>query len=318
MNAADRLNQRILALKSPVVVGLDPVLSAIPDEYKEPYRNLPNAFEAVAKTLVDFNRDLIDAVAGVVPAVKPQMAFYEKYGWQGCQALEKTVKYARKKGLIVVGDGKRNDIGNTAQAYAQGCLGRVDLLDGGMAPSLDLDWLTVSPFLGTDSLTPFVEVAITNNKGIFILVKTSNPSSGELQNIKMENGKTVAENLAVFVNEQGQQAVGESGYSPIGAVVGATFPAEAETLREIMPKSIFLVPGYGAQGGGADDVAPCFNDDGLGAIINSSRGIMCAYQEKWTAQQCSRADFKLAAREASEKMRDEIVVALKKKRKGGW
>jgi orotidine-5'-phosphate decarboxylase len=311
INIADRLNAKITSTGNPTVVGLDPVLSAVPDIYKKPYYALADSFEAVARTYADFNRDIIDAVCSIVPAVKLQIAFYEKYGVQGLIAFKQTIDYARSKGLFVFEDGKRNDIGNTADAYAQGHLGKVELLNGEKCPSLDLDWLTVSPFLGKDSLIPFVDTCIANNKGIFILVKTSNPSSSDIQNQVTENGNTIYAELAKFVNDQAQRFVGKSGYSSIGAVVGATFPYEAEELRKIMPNSIFLVPGYGAQGGNAQSVVPCFNNDALGAIVNNSRGIMTAWQNRFSAQQCTSENFKNSVEEATLTMRDEIIAALK-------
>jgi orotidine-5'-phosphate decarboxylase len=311
MNIADRLIKKIISLKSPVVVGLDPVLSSIPDVYKDPYCNLSDPFEGVARTLLDFNRDIIDAVYEIAPVVKPQIAFYEKYGPRGFWAFHEIVKYAQSKDMIVIGDGKRNDIGNTATAYAEGHLGKVELLNGEKQPALDLDWLTVSPFMGRDSLDPFIETCINNDKGVFILVKTSNPSSEDIQNRITEKGRTIYADLAAYVNEQAQRFVGEYGYSPIGAVVGATFPYEAEELRKIMPNNIFLVPGYGAQGGDAKSVVPCFNDDALGALVNNSRGIMNAWKEKFTPSQCTKADFKGCVAEATETMRSKIIEALR-------
>ena len=313
VNIADRLNSKIIIMKSPIVVGLDPVLSAIPDIYKKPHLDASNPFEGVARTLLDFNRDIIDVVHNIAPAVKPQIAFYEKYGTWGFWAFQETVEYARSKNMIVIEDGKRNDIGNTAMAYAEGHLGDVELLDGGKRASLDLDWLTVSPFLGRDSLDPFVETCEKCNKGIFILVKTSNPSSDDIQNRVTEKGITIYADLANYVNEQAKRFVGgRFGYSSIGAVVGATFPYEAEELRKAMPNSIFLVPGYGAQGGSANDVVPCFNDDALGAVVNNSRGIMNAWKDKHPPSQCSKEDFKKCVAESSETMRSTIVSTLKK------
>lgn len=313
----DSLIQKIVALKAPVVIGLDPVLSEIPDAYKKPYLAMKNKFAASAKVLYDFNKDMINAFYDIAPAVKPQIAMYEKYGSYGIKAYEKTIQYAKKKGMFVVADAKRNDIGNTAKAYAGAFLGTVDLLDGSHAESFSADWLTVSPFLGSDSITPFVDVCIGNNRGIFILVKTSNPAGGDIQNkISTQTGNTIFSDLARFVNIQSERFVGKFGYSPIGAVVGATYPAEAEELRMLMPKAIFLVPGYGAQGGKADDVVPCFNKGGLGAIVNSSRGIMCAYKTKHSTTTCTKEQFKAATRNAVLDMIKEINTSLNENEKG--
>jgi len=329
MNIADLLNKKIIELKAPIVVGLDPTLPAIPDVYKSPYLQLDNPLEAVAKTILDFNKDIVDSVYEIVPAVKPQCAFYEKYGHWGFWAFEESIKYAKSKGMVVIADGKRNDIGSTATAYAEAFLGEVELLDGRKSSSIGADLLTVSPFLGRDGIAPFVETCEKQGKGIFVLVKTSNPSSSDIQNqvtvgrvaqppaveavashLTIENGRTIFEGLAAYVNEVGKNSIGDSGYSAIGAVVGATYPKEAEVLRQLMPKSIFLVPGYGAQGGGAKDVAPCFNKDKLGAIVNSSRGIMCAYKEKYKATECSKEQYKATVQEATLKMREDISSVL--------
>ena len=240
------------------------------------------------------------------------MAFYEKYGSCGVAAFEKTVRYAKSKGLIVVEDAKRNDIGNTAKAYADGHIGEVELLDGTSAPSFGADFLTVTPFLGSESLHPFIDVCIKNNKGVFVLVKTSNTSSGEIQDVVTEDGLTISQSIAKYVSEQADAFVGEYGYSSIGAVVGATYPEEAILLRKMMPRSYFLVPGYGAQGGGAKDILPCFNEDGLGAIVNSSRGILYTHMSDEERAQCSRREYLASVRAATLKMQEDVYGTLKK------
>lgn len=309
-NCADKLLDLIDEKQNPSVVGLDPSIEQFPSFLKEKRKDDPNAFQAVAETIVEFNCLIIDAVADIVPAVKPQMAFYEQYGSFGVKAFEETVDYAKQKGLLVIDDSKRNDIGSTAAAYANAHLGRSAILDGSRVPALDADYLTVNPYLGSDGIKPFIDACREFGKGIFALVKTSNPSSGELQD-KMVEGRPVYEVVAELVEEWGRDLVGERGYSSIGAVVGATFPEEAERLRAVMPKSIFLAPGYGAQGGTAKDLLPCFNDDGYGAIVNSSRGIIYAYSKDQYKDRFAEEEFHLAARQAALDMRDDIVRTLK-------
>ena len=301
-NIADRLTERICRTKAPIVIGLDPVLARTPDVY---LKEKSSDYAGAARAILEMNMDIIDAIAEYVPAVKPQIAFYEMFGHEGVRAFEQTAAYAKEKGLLVVEDGKRNDIGNTAQAYADGHLGEV-FVGGSKAQSpYNVDFLTVSPFLGPESLLPFVKAAEEYDKGLFILVKTSNPGSGMIQDIKREDGRTVSESLAQLVHEYACQYRGDSGYSPIGAVVGATYPGEAGRLRRLMPYSILLVPGYGAQGGGAADVVPNFNADGLGAIVNASRSILFAYEAEY-GKGCSRAEYKESVRCAAVAMQKEI------------
>lgn len=311
MNIVDRLIENTIKTKNPSVIGLDPDIGKIPACYKVCARG-ENPLEKVADVIYAFNRDVIDTVADLVPAVKPQMAFYEKYGAYGVAAFEKTVAYAKSKGLVVVEDAKRNDIGNTAQAYADGHLGYAELLDGSFSTSFDVDFLTVAPFLGSESLKPFVDVCVKNNKGIFVLVKTSNSSSGEIQDVVTANGMTISQCIAQYVSGQSENFVGRYGYSSIGAVVGATYPQEAVMLRKMMPRSYFLVPGYGAQGGGAKDILPCFHSDGLGAIVNSSRGILYTHMCDDERAQCSREEYLLSVKTAALQMQANIYSVLKK------
>ena len=311
MNIVDRLIENTVKTKNPSVIGLDPDIHKIPACYKENTTSR-EPFEAVADMIYRFNCDIIDTVAPLIPAVKPQMAFYEKYGSLGVAAFEKTVAYAKSKGLVVIEDAKRNDIGNTAQAYADGHLGKVELLDGSLVPSINADFLTVTPFLGSESLRPFVDVCTTYNKGIFVLVKTSNISSGEIQDIPTKTGLTVSQSVAKYVAEQADLFIGKYGYSSIGAVVGATYPEEAVSLRQIMPKSYFLVPGYGAQGGGAQDILPCFNSDGLGAIVNSSRAILYTHMSDEKRLFCTREEYLQSVSDATAIMQKELYAALKK------
>jgi orotidine-5'-phosphate decarboxylase len=280
MNFADKLIAAIQEKNSVVCVGLDPRLDQIPacivDNALSEYDRTP---KAAAEAFIEFNKGIIDAVCDLVPIVKPQIAFYEQYGHEGYRAYEETCAYARAKGLLVLADAKRNDIGSTAAAYAGAFLGEVDLF-GGMASAMDVDALTINSYLGLDGVKPFVEACHEFDKGLFALVKTSNPSSGDIQDrVTADEEISIAELMAHFVESWGSDLIGEKGYSSIGAVVGATYPDEAKKLRKIMPQVFFLVPGYGAQGGGAEDVKPCFNEDGLGAIVNSSRGIIFAYEK---------------------------------------
>lgn len=294
----DLLIEKIKEKNNPTVAGLDPKLDYVPEFIKNEF---PSTFEGAAGAIFEFNKMLIDSLCDIVAAVKPQSAYYEMYGPEGVKTLEKTIAYAREKGMYVITDGKRNDIGTTAEAYSTAYLGETQLIDS-VAAAFGSDGLTVNGYLGTDGIKPFVKA----DKSIFVLVKTSNPSSGELQDLKLENGLTVYEQMAHNVNRWGEEYIGKYGYSNVGAVVGATYPEQLEALRKVMPKAYLLVPGYGAQGGTAKDVAKAFNADGLGAVINASRSIMCAYKKCG----CDEKDFANASREEAIRMRDEIVSAL--------
>ncbi len=294
----DILIEKIKEKNNPTVAGLDPKLDFVPEFIKNEFSS---TFEGVAGAIFEFNKMLIDQLYDIVAAVKPQSAYYEMYGPEGVKALEKTIAYAKEKGMYVITDGKRNDIGTTAEAYSIAYLGETKLTDS-EAAAFGSDGLTVNGYLGTDGIKPFVK----DDKSIFVLVKTSNPSSGELQDLKLENGLKVYEQMAHSVNKWGEECIGKYGYSNVGAVVGATYPEQIVELRKIMPKAYFLVPGYGAQGGTAADVAKAFNSDGLGAVINASRSIMCAYKKA----ECDEKDFALAAREEAIRMRDDIMSAL--------
>lgn len=303
--SVDLLVEKIKKKGNPSVAGLDPVLSYVPQfirekAYKEYGKNLKGACEAIW----EFNKGLIDALYDVVPAVKPQSAFYEMYGLEGEAVMHKTIQYAQEKGLYVILDVKRNDIGSTAEAYAKAYLGEVDIDDVMVAPC-PVDSVTVNPYLGTDGIKPFVDECKKWDKSMFALVKTSNPSSGEFQDLKAGD-KRIFEHVAELVNKWNKDTIGKSGYGAVGAVVGATYPEQAIVLREIMKQSYFLVPGYGAQGGGAQGVKPCFNDDGLGAIVNSSRAIMCAYKKDGYKEE----EFAQAARSEAIRMREDITSVL--------
>ncbi len=303
--SVDLLVKKIKEKGNPSVAGLDPKLDYVPSYIREKaYAGHGKNLNGAAAAIWEFNKGLIDALCDVVPAVKPQSAFYEMYGLPGEAALHKTIEYAKEKGLYVILDVKRNDIGSTAEAYSKAYLGKTDI-DGDLISPCGADCITVNPYLGTDGVMPFVEDCKKYGKAIFTLVKTSNPSSGELQDLEL-NGKRIFEIVAGKVNEWNSGTIGESGYGAVGAVVGATYPEQAKILRQIMPKSYFLVPGYGAQGGGAMGVKPCFNADGLGAIVNSSRAVMCAYKKgDWKEEQ-----FAEAARAEALRMKEDITGVL--------
>lgn len=276
----DKLIQNITEKDAPVVVGLDPMLSYVPEHIMSAaFEEYGETLKGAAEAVWEFNKGIIDATCDLIPAVKPQIAMYEQFGIEGLTAFHRTCEYAKSRGLVVIGDIKRGDIGSTSTAYAVGHLGEVSV-GSKKYTCFDEDFVTVNPYLGTDGVKPFVEVCKEYNKGIFVLVKTSNPSSGEFQDRQVD-GKPLYELVAQKVVEWGEQCMG-SEYSNVGCVVGATYPEMGKTLRRLMPKTYILVPGYGAQGGKAEDLVHYFNADGLGAIVNSSRGIIAAYkQEKY-------------------------------------
>lgn len=299
---ADRLTNRISELGNPTVVGLDPRLPQIPEFIKaDAVEEFGETTEAVAKAFLKFNQGIIDAIVDIVPAVKPQIAFYECYGHEGLRAYEETVRYAKEKGLIVIGDVKRSDIGSTAEAYANGHLGTVDVF-GEAQRTIDTDAITVLPFFGTDGIEAFTEVCQAQGKGIFVMVRSSNPSADEIQGQTLGD-HLMDEHIAGLVEGWGRELIGDSGFSAVGAVVGATYPEEARVLRNLMPNQIFLVPGYGAQGGTAEDVKPCFHKNGTGAIVSSSRGIIFAYQKEGKSEE----SYGEAAREAAMAMKEDLA-----------
>ncbi len=303
----DRLIEGIKKTKNPTVAGLDPKLDFIPAFLKEEaYARVGKTLEGAAEALYLFNVGLIDALCDIVPAVKPQAAYYEMYGWQGVRALRRTIVYAKSKGMFVIADGKRNDIGTTMEAYAKAHLGTVEV-EGEPLEAFGADALTVNGYLGTDGVKPVLNVCREQDKGLFILVKTSNPSSGELQDRVLEDGLTIYRTMGNMCEAWGKELPGQFGYSGVGAVVGATYPEQLRELRQALPHTFFLVPGYGAQGGGAKDVAPAFDEKGLGAIINSSRGIMCAWKKE---EGLDPKEYAQAARREAIRMRDEITALI--------
>lgn len=273
----NKLVSEIKKKNAPVVVGLDPMLNYVPEFIqKKAFDEFGETLEGAAEAIWQFNKGIVDATYDLIPAVKPQIAMYEQLGIPGMTAFKKTVDYCKEKGLVVIGDIKRGDIGSTSAAYAVGHLGKVKIGSKSYA-GFDEDFATVNPYLGSDGIKPFIDVCKEENKGIFVLVKTSNPSSGEFQDQKID-GKPLYELVGEKVAQWGEECMGDE-YSNVGCVVGATYPEMGKVLRKIMPKTYILVPGYGAQGGTAKDLAPYFNEDGLGAIVNSSRGIIAAYKQ---------------------------------------
>lgn len=302
-----RLIERIVQLQNPSVVGLDSLLDYIPQHIKEEkFAQYGDTFDAAAQAILAYNKEIIDAICDIVPAVKPQAAYYEMYSWQGMWALCETVKYAQQKGMIVIMDGKRNDIGSTMQAYAKAHLG-VSEVNGKELSAFGSDMLTVNGYLGSDGIEPLLPICDEKDKGIFVLVKTSNPSSGELQDQKIGD-KSIYETMGAMCEQWGEKTQNSYGYSRVGAVVGATYPQQLSEMRQKMPHTFFLVPGYGAQGGGANDVAGAFDKNGLGAIVNSSRAILTAWKKAGT----DGKDFAQQARKAALTMKEDIMGVVGK------
>lgn len=303
----DRLIEKIKQTGNPTVAGLDPKLDYVPEYIKRKcFDKYGETLKGAAKALLEFNKGLIDALYDIVPAVKPQAAYYEMYGVQGMKTLYKTQEYAHSKGMYVILDAKRNDIGTTMEAYATAHLGKVKVGSNEYEP-FSADAMTVNGYLGSDGIKPLLKICSENDKGIFVLAKTSNPSSGELQD-KLIDGVPVYELMGRMCEEWGKEVPGVYGYSGVGIVAGATYPEQIKRLREVLPHTFFLIPGYGAQGASAKDISAAFDNNGLGGIVNSSRGIMCAYQK----QKCDEREFAEAARKEAIRMRDEITAEIGK------
>ena len=303
----NKLTEKINKTHAPICVGLDPMLSYVPKQVQETaFKEYGETLEGAAEAIWQFNKAIIDATYDLIPAVKPQIAMYEQFGIPGLVAFKKTVDYCKEKDLVVIGDIKRGDIGSTSSAYAVGHLGKVQVGTKEYA-GFDEDFATVNPYLGSDGVNPFIDICKKEKKGLFILVKTSNPSSGEFQD-QLINGRPLYELVGEKVAQWGADCMGDE-YSYIGAVVGATYPEMGKVLRKIMPKSYILVPGYGAQGGKGKDLVHFFNEDGLGAVVNSSRGIIAAYKQEQYAE-FGEANFADASRKAVETMVADIDGAL--------
>ena len=303
----NKLVDKIKKTHAPIVVGLDPMLNYVPEHIqKKAFAEYGETLEGAAEAIWQFNKAIVDATYDLIPAVKPQVAMYEQFGLEGMKAFKKTVDYCHEKDLVVIGDVKRGDIGSTSEAYAVGHLGKVQVGSKSFR-GFDEDFATVNPYLGSDGIKPFIKVCKEENKGLFILVKTSNPSSGEFQD-RMIDGRPLYEWVGERVAEWGKEHMGDS-YSYIGAVVGATYPEQGKILRKVMPKTFILVPGYGAQGGRGKDLVHFFNEDGLGAIINSSRGIIAAYKQE-AYSRFGAVNFADASRQAVLDMVADIDGAL--------
>ena len=303
----NKLTAKIQKTKAPIVVGLDPMLNYIPKHIQEKaFKEFGETLEGAAEAIWQFNKEIVDKTYDLIPAVKPQIAMYEQFGIPGIMAFKKTVDYCKSKDLVVIGDIKRGDIGSTSAAYATGHIGKVQIGANKIAP-FDEDFVTLNPYMGADSITPFIDVCKEEKKGLFILVKTSNPSSGDFQD-QMVGDRPVYELVGEKVAQWGETCMGDD-YSYVGAVVGATYPEMGKTLRKNMPKAYILVPGYGAQGGQGKDLVHFFNEDGLGAIVNSSRGIIAAYKQEKYAK-FGEENFADASRAAAEDMIADIAGAL--------
>lgn len=306
----NKLIEKIKKTNAPIVVGLDPMLSYVPEHIqKEAYETCGETPEGAAEAIWQFNKKIIDATYDLIPAVKPQIAMYEQFGVEGVKAFQKTVDYAKSKDLVVIADVKRGDIGSTSQAYAVGHLGKVTI-GSSVHTGFGADFATVNPYLGSDGIKPFIDVCREEKKGIFVLVKTSNPSSGEFQD-RLIDGKPLYEYVGEQVAKWGEELMGEQ-YSYVGAVVGATYPEIGKIMRRVMPKTYILVPGYGAQGGKGADLVHYFNEDGLGAIVNSSRGIIAAYKKEEYAK-FGAENFDGASRQAVLDMIEDIQAAIRKR-----
>ncbi len=304
----EKLIEKIVETQNPTVVGLDPKLDYLPEFLKdEAFKMYGENLKGAAKAILKYNKMIIDQIYDIVPAIKPQAAYYEMFGYQGVKTLAKTIQYAKEKGIYVITDGKRNDIGSTMEAYATAHLGEIKIGNSAFEP-FGADALTVNGYLGTDGISPLLGYCKNNNKGIFVLVKTSNPSSGEFQD-RLIDGQPLYSLLGEKCEEWGEETIGKYGYSAVGAVVGATYPKQLVEMRKKLPHTFFLVPGYGAQGGKGEDIKNAFDDKGLGAIINSSRDIMCAYKKD---EKFAEEDFALASRAAAIRMQKDIISHIGK------
>lgn len=306
MNAIDKLIEKIKETNNPTVMGLDPRYEMLPKCVTEKY---PLTLEGASAAIIEYNKALIDATYDIIPAIKPQIAFYEMFGIPGMHAFKETCSYAKEKGMVVIADIKRGDIGSTAQGYSNAYLGKTKI--GDIEESIyDIDFVTVNPYMGTDCVKPFIDDCKKYDKGLFILVKTSNPSSGELQDLKLENGEEVYKRVANLVEDWGADLRGENGYSSIAAVVGATYPKQLQELRELALHTFFLIPGYGAQGGKPEDIALGFDENRLGGIVNASRSLMCAFKSDRWKDEFKEEDYAKATRAEAIRMRDELNSVL--------
>ena len=301
-NAIDNLIDKIKEKDNPTVIGLDPRYEMIPKCITQKYAP---TLEGASKAIIEFNKRLIDATYDIIPAVKQQIAFYEMFGIEGMKAFKETCEYAKQKGMIVIADIKRGDIGSTAEGYSNAFLGKTKIANKEES-IFDVEFVTLNPYMGIDSIKPFIEDCKKYNKGIFILIKTSNPSSGDIQDVKMKDGEELYTKVAKLVENWGEDLRGEYGYSSVGGVVGATYPEQLESLRKVAPHTFFLIPGYGAQGGKANDIAKAFDSNGIGGIVNSSRGLMCAYKSELWKDKFTEEEFEKATRAEALRMKEEL------------
>ena len=307
-NMMDNLIKKIKEKNSPIVMGIDPRYEIIPDIIKLQY---PKDMTGFAESSVVFAKKLIDATYDIIPAIKPQLAYFEMMGPNELDAFQEIIDYAKSKDLIIIADAKRGDIGTTSQGYANTFLGETTLNDY-KEKIYDVDFVTVNPYMGTDCVNPFIEDSKKYGKGVFVLVKTSNKSSGELQDLKLENGNKVYEQVATLVEKWGKDLIGEYGYSSISAVVGATYPEQLKEIRKLAPHTFFLIPGYGAQGGKAEDIALGFDENGIGGIVNASRSLMCAYKSDRWKDTYTEKQFAEATRAEALRMIEELMNAIQK------
>ncbi len=306
-NVMDILIEKIKETNNPTVIGVDTRYDMVPECVRKKYST---TLEGMCQAMLEYSKALIDSTYDIIPAVKLQSAYFEMYGVEGIKLYKEMIDYCSQKGMVVMADVKRGDIGSTSAGYSRAYLGK-NMIDGKEQPIFDVDFATVNPYMGSDCVMPFVEDCKKYNKGIFVLVKTSNKSSGEIQDVKAEDGEEIYKKVARLVNTWGEELIGENGYSSVSAVVGATYPKQLKELRELMPHSYFLIPGYGAQGGKAEDIALGFDENGLGGIVNATRSLMCAYKSDLWKDKFSEEEYAKATRAEAIRMRDELNAAIK-------
>ena len=308
-NAMDVLIEKIKECDNPTVIGVDTRYDMVPECVRKKYST---DLKGMCSAMLEYSKALIDATYDIIPAVKLQSAYFEMYGVEGIKLYKEMIDYCKEKGMVVMADVKRGDIGSTSAGYSRAYLGK-NMIDEKEQAIFDVDFATVNPYMGSDCVVPFVEDCKKYNKGIFVLVKTSNKSSGEIQDVKAEDGEEIYKKVAKLVNTWGSELIGENGYSSVSAVVGATYPKQLQELRELMPHSYFLIPGYGAQGGKAEDIALGFDENGLGGIVNATRSLMCAYKSDLWKDKFAEEDYAKATRVEAIRMRDELNSAIKSK-----
>lgn len=308
-NAMDVLIEKIKECDNPTVIGVDTRYDMVPECVRKKYST---DLKGMCNAMLEYSKALIDATYDIIPAVKLQSAYFEMYGVEGIKLYKEMIDYCKEKGMVVMADVKRGDIGSTSAGYSRAYLGK-NMIDEKEQAIFDVDFATVNPYMGSDCVMPFVEDCKKYNKGIFVLVKTSNKSSGEIQDVKAEDGEEIYKKVAKLVNTWGSELIGENGYSSVSAVVGATYPKQLQELRELMPHSYFLIPGYGAQGGKAEDIALGFDENELGGIVNATRSLMCAYKSDLWKDKFAEEDYAKATRAEAIRMRDELNSAIKSK-----